>query len=106
MDYKTDAVIQSSLRREMKGEITIISVAHRLQTVLDADKIVSYLCLDVILAYNYELDGLGRRKDCKLSLVIEVQPPWGRVQEDKDAGAGNKPEGRGEKEAATIVFLD
>lgn len=41
IDYKTDAVIQSSLRHELKGDVTLITVAHRLQTIMDADKIVS-----------------------------------------------------------------
>jgi ABC-type multidrug transport system fused ATPase/permease subunit len=40
-DYETDAIIQSSLRTELKGDVTVITVAHRLQTIMDSDKIVS-----------------------------------------------------------------
>ena len=39
-DYKTDSIIQSSLRSELKSDTTLITVAHRLQTIMDADKIV------------------------------------------------------------------
>ncbi|TFK76755.1 P-loop containing nucleoside triphosphate hydrolase protein [Pluteus cervinus] len=39
IDYKTDAIIQSTLRNELKG-VTLITIAHRLQTVMDADKIL------------------------------------------------------------------
>ncbi|KAF8898485.1 hypothetical protein BD779DRAFT_1607278 [Infundibulicybe gibba] len=39
-DYKTDSVIQSSLRNELSGDVTLITVAHRLQTIMDADKIM------------------------------------------------------------------
>ncbi|KAI5991472.1 hypothetical protein EDD15DRAFT_2275310 [Pisolithus albus] len=39
-DYKTDTVIQSSLRYEMQN-VTQLIIAHRLQTIMDADKIVS-----------------------------------------------------------------
>jgi ABC-type multidrug transport system fused ATPase/permease subunit len=41
IDYQTDAVIQASLRTELKRDVTVITVAHRLQTVMDSDKIVS-----------------------------------------------------------------
>jgi ABC-type multidrug transport system fused ATPase/permease subunit len=41
IDYETDAVIQASLRTELKRDVTVITVAHRLQTVMDSDKIVS-----------------------------------------------------------------
>lgn len=41
IDYKTDTVIQASLRTELKPDVTVITVAHRLQTILDSDKIVS-----------------------------------------------------------------
>ena len=41
VDYETDAVIQSSLRNELKHDVTVITVAHRLQTIMDYDKIVS-----------------------------------------------------------------
>ena len=41
IDYETDAVIQSSLRNELKSDVTVITVAHRLQTIMDSDKIVS-----------------------------------------------------------------
>ncbi|KAG9104015.1 hypothetical protein FRC06_006095 [Ceratobasidium sp. 370] len=39
IDYTTDAVIQTSLRTELADK-TLIIVAHRLQTVCDADKIM------------------------------------------------------------------
>jgi ABC-type multidrug transport system fused ATPase/permease subunit len=40
IDYETDAIIQNSLRHKLNRDITIITVAHRLQTIMDADKIV------------------------------------------------------------------
>ncbi|KAJ7461841.1 hypothetical protein B0H11DRAFT_117745 [Mycena galericulata] len=40
IDYKTDTVIQTSLRNELKPDVTVITVAHRLQTILDSDKIM------------------------------------------------------------------
>ncbi|KAH7907307.1 P-loop containing nucleoside triphosphate hydrolase protein [Hygrophoropsis aurantiaca] len=39
IDYKTDTLIQSSLRSELR-DVTQIIVAHRLQTIMDADKIM------------------------------------------------------------------
>ncbi|KAF9029722.1 hypothetical protein BDZ89DRAFT_1065204 [Hymenopellis radicata] len=41
IDYKTDSIIQNSLRHELgAGDVTLITVAHRLQTIMDADKIM------------------------------------------------------------------
>ncbi|KAH8997804.1 hypothetical protein EDB86DRAFT_2828663 [Lactarius hatsudake] len=40
IDYKTDTIIQTSLRTELKGDVTLITVAHRLQTIIDADKVM------------------------------------------------------------------
>ena len=39
-DYKTDTIIQTSLRNELKNDATLITVAHRLRTIIDADKVV------------------------------------------------------------------
>ncbi|KAJ7590652.1 multidrug resistance-associated ABC transporter [Mycena floridula] len=39
IDYKTDMIIQESLRNELPG-VTLITVAHRLQTIMDFDKIM------------------------------------------------------------------
>ena len=39
-DYKTDSIIQATLRHRMSSDVTIITIAHRLQTIMDADKIV------------------------------------------------------------------
>ncbi|KAJ7130893.1 hypothetical protein C8R46DRAFT_659815 [Mycena filopes] len=40
IDYKTDSIIQNSLRQELQGDVSLITVAHRLQTIMDADKIM------------------------------------------------------------------
>ncbi|PPR05406.1 hypothetical protein CVT24_008020 [Panaeolus cyanescens] len=40
IDYKTDSVIQDTLRNQMDSDVTIITVAHRLQTIMDADSIM------------------------------------------------------------------
>ncbi|KAJ7069538.1 hypothetical protein C8F01DRAFT_1113104 [Mycena amicta] len=39
-DYKTDAIIQTSLREELSKDVSLLTVAHRLQTIMDADKIM------------------------------------------------------------------
>ncbi|KAH8108752.1 P-loop containing nucleoside triphosphate hydrolase protein [Phellopilus nigrolimitatus] len=39
-DYDTDAAIQKTLRTEFSKDTTFITIAHRLQTIMDYDKIV------------------------------------------------------------------
>ncbi|KAH9480783.1 ATP-binding cassette transporter abc4 [Psilocybe cubensis] len=38
-DHKTDLIIQSSLRNQLGADVTVLTVAHRLRTIMDADKI-------------------------------------------------------------------
>jgi ABC-type multidrug transport system fused ATPase/permease subunit len=45
IDYETDTVIQASLRQRLGKDVTLLTVAHRLQTIMDADKIVCYAFL-------------------------------------------------------------
>ncbi|KAI0798592.1 hypothetical protein BC629DRAFT_232884 [Irpex lacteus] len=40
IDYETDAIIQKSLRNELRSDVTVITVAHRLQTIMDSDKVM------------------------------------------------------------------
>ncbi|EIN07973.1 P-loop containing nucleoside triphosphate hydrolase protein [Punctularia strigosozonata HHB-11173 SS5] len=40
IDYETDAAIQESIRTTLSSDITIITIAHRLQTIMDSDKIM------------------------------------------------------------------
>lgn len=40
LDYETDAAIQKTLRTEFSKDTTLITIAHRLQTIADYDKIV------------------------------------------------------------------
>lgn len=41
VDYDTDALIQQTIRREFgDGATTVLTIAHRLESVLDADRIV------------------------------------------------------------------
>ncbi|KII86381.1 hypothetical protein PLICRDRAFT_56093 [Plicaturopsis crispa FD-325 SS-3] len=39
-DHETDSVIQSTLRHALAKDVTVLTVAHRLQTIMDADKIM------------------------------------------------------------------
>jgi hypothetical protein len=39
--YETDTIIQASARTELMEDVTVIAIAHRLQTGLDSDRIVS-----------------------------------------------------------------
>ncbi|KII93466.1 hypothetical protein PLICRDRAFT_35686 [Plicaturopsis crispa FD-325 SS-3] len=70
IDYKTDSVIQSSLRHELKGDVTLLTVAHRLQTIMDADKI---MVLDAghIVEYDSPAVLLQNEKGMLRSLVDE-----------------------------------
>jgi len=40
IDDETDNVIQASLRNELDKDVTLLTIAHRLQTIMDADKIM------------------------------------------------------------------
>ncbi|VDC02108.1 unnamed protein product [Peniophora sp. CBMAI 1063] len=40
IDHETDEIIQSSLRTELGDDVTLLIVAHRLQTIMDADRIM------------------------------------------------------------------
>ena len=47
VDHKTDTVIQTTLRNELASDVTVLTIAHRLQTIMDADKVVSHLQIDL-----------------------------------------------------------
>lgn len=40
LDYQIDSIIQSSLRTGLGKDVTVLTIAHRLQTIMDYDKIV------------------------------------------------------------------
>lgn len=63
LDHKTDEIIQSSIRHELGKDVTLITIAHRLQTIMDADKIVC-LILNSTITWLTKLieDGSRRRK--------------------------------------------
>jgi hypothetical protein len=50
LDHKTDTAIQTSLQHELGRDTTVITIAHRLQTIMDADKIVSLA--DLVFLYR------------------------------------------------------
>ncbi|RXW20112.1 hypothetical protein EST38_g5743 [Candolleomyces aberdarensis] len=40
IDHETDVIIQNTLRRELGSDVTVLTIAHRLQTIMDADRIM------------------------------------------------------------------
>ncbi|KAJ7625289.1 P-loop containing nucleoside triphosphate hydrolase protein [Mycena polygramma] len=69
IDYTTDSIIQNSLRQELGGDVSLITVAHRLQTIMDADKI---MVLDAgrIVEFDSPKE-LLKIKDGKLRALVE-----------------------------------
>ncbi|KAK0465231.1 uncharacterized protein EV420DRAFT_1637381 [Desarmillaria tabescens] len=67
IDYKTDTVIQSSLRNELKGDVTLITVAHRLQTIMDADRI---LVLDAGNIVEYDSPSALLKENGRLRAMV------------------------------------
>ncbi|KAF9644546.1 hypothetical protein BDM02DRAFT_935153 [Thelephora ganbajun] len=69
IDYETDAVIQNSLRTNLGSDVTLFTIAHRLQTIMDADKIM------VVEAGNIVEFGkpseLVKIKDGKLKALVD-----------------------------------
>ena len=64
-DYETDAIIQNSLRKEGAKDVSVITIAHRLHTVMDSDKIVSARAHSMYVFLTIEaIDGSGRRTHC------------------------------------------
>ncbi|KIK52113.1 hypothetical protein GYMLUDRAFT_251467 [Collybiopsis luxurians FD-317 M1] len=69
IDYKTDSIIQSSLRNELDKETTLITVAHRLQTIMDADKTI-VLNAGQIVEFDRPAE-LLKNKNGKLRALID-----------------------------------
>ncbi|KAI1795060.1 hypothetical protein LXA43DRAFT_1080347 [Ganoderma leucocontextum] len=70
IDYETDEVIQKSLREELGSDVTLLTIAHRLQTIMDADKI---LVLDAgrIAEFGSPVELLKNEKGMLRALVDE-----------------------------------
>ncbi|KAJ6606134.1 hypothetical protein DFH09DRAFT_1119386 [Mycena vulgaris] len=49
-DYATDKLIQKSLRTELGKDVTLLTVAHRLQSIMDSDRIVEFASPQELLA--------------------------------------------------------
>ncbi|RDB25958.1 ATP-binding cassette transporter abc4 [Hypsizygus marmoreus] len=69
-DHATDNVIQSCLRNQLGKDMTVITVAHRLQTVMDADKI---MVLDAGRIVEFDSPyKLLKRKDGRLRALVDA----------------------------------
>ena len=70
MDIETDALLQTTLRSNMFRDRTIITIAHRINTILDSDRIV---VLDHGSVAEFDTpSALVRRKGLFYSLVKEA----------------------------------
>ena len=69
MDIETDALLQATLRSSMFQDRTIITIAHRINTILDSDRI---LVLDHGRVAEFDTPAeLVRRKGLFYELVRE-----------------------------------
>ncbi|KAF9270617.1 hypothetical protein L218DRAFT_983085 [Marasmius fiardii PR-910] len=69
IDYETDSIIQNSLRKELPADVTLITVAHRLQTIMDADKI---LVLDAGRIVEFDTpEALLKQEDGTLRALVD-----------------------------------
>ncbi|KAJ7041082.1 P-loop containing nucleoside triphosphate hydrolase protein [Mycena alexandri] len=71
-DYETDAGIQAALRRELGADVTLISVAHRLKSVMNADKVM-VLDAGSIIEFGAPKDLLKDKEGMFRALVDESE---------------------------------
>ncbi|KAI0791665.1 P-loop containing nucleoside triphosphate hydrolase protein [Abortiporus biennis] len=72
IDYDTDAIIQKSLRQELSKDTTVLIVAHRLQTIMDTDKI---MVLDAGRLVEYGTPSeLIQKEDGMLRALVDESP--------------------------------
>ncbi|KAI0691343.1 hypothetical protein BC835DRAFT_1360883 [Cytidiella melzeri] len=70
IDYETDSVIQASLRQQIGKDVTVLTVAHRLQSVMDADAIM-VLDAGSIVEYGRPAELLNQKVGIFRALVDE-----------------------------------
>ncbi|KAI5886386.1 P-loop containing nucleoside triphosphate hydrolase protein [Schizophyllum commune H4-8] len=69
IDYRTDSIIQESLRRHLGNDVTLMVIAHRLKTVMDADKI---MVLDAGKLVEFDRpEALLAQQDSALRALVE-----------------------------------
>jgi len=68
IDYKTDAIIQATLRHQLASDVTVITVAHRLQTIMDSDKI---MVLDSGRIVEFDTPAVLLKKGGMLKALVE-----------------------------------
>ncbi|KZO90151.1 P-loop containing nucleoside triphosphate hydrolase protein [Calocera viscosa TUFC12733] len=69
VDHETDNIIQESIRRELKGA-TLMTIAHRLRTIMDYDKIM-VLDAGKLIEFDTPVALLDRKDSLFRSLVEE-----------------------------------
>ncbi|KAF7324455.1 ATP-binding cassette transporter abc4 [Mycena sanguinolenta] len=72
IDYETDKIIQESLRTELGKDVTLLTVAHRLQSIMDADRIM-VLDAGMIAEFASPRELLANEEGMLRALVDESQ---------------------------------
>ncbi|MFB0842965.1 ABC transporter ATP-binding protein [Paenibacillus oleatilyticus] len=83
LDFKTDAKLRAALREET-GEATVLIVAQRVSTVIDADRII---VLD-----EGRIAGIGRHRELMDTCKVYREIVSSQLSEDELAGSGTAQE--------------
>ena len=99
VDYETDAIIQETLRLHL-GECTILTIAHRLATILDYDKVL------VMAAQELE-DGIkGPGTVAEFDTPLALMQAGGLFAEMVSAGGLNVADETRKLEASAVAAAE